>query len=215
MKMKNKVLKEVLPLMETAYGLGVARSAFCSARMRLEQLCRDHAEDPRPVKAQTENNLYPCIALYEGLQQAGVKPKDAVKFLDQVWSLRAIPRARSIQRILKIPGLYRLMPKIFKKVTLSQFGEEAGFKATFYDLGGSRCKFDMTKCLYCDLCKKYGCPELVPCFCHTDDVTSGHMHKKLLWNRTKTLGEGADVCDFDLLISEDHAAAEVDSLDIK
>ena len=200
--MKSKVLKEVLPLMETAYGLGVARSVYCFAERRLRKLCLENEGDPKAVKAQTEQNLYPCIALSEGLQQSGVKPQEALKFLDQVWSLRAIPKARSIQRMLKVPGLYKLMPGIFKKVTLSQFGEAAGFQAKFYDLGSSRCKFDMTKCLYCDLCRKYGCPELVPCFCHTDDVTSGHMHEKLLWNRTKTMGEGGDVCDFDLLITE-------------
>ena len=201
--MKSKILKEVLPLMETEYGLGVARSAFCTARRRFTQLCRENAGDPKAVKAQTVHNLYPCLALYEGLQQAGVRQGDALRFLDRVWSLRAEPKASSIRKMLKIPGLYRLMPRIFRKVTLSQFGEAAGFQARFYDFGSKRCKFDMTKCLYCDLCRKYGCPELVPCFCHTDDVTSGHMHEKLLWNRTKTMGEGGDVCDFDLLITDE------------
>ena len=198
--MNNKVLKEVLPLMETAYGLGVARSAFCFARRRLTRLCQENASDSKAVKAQTENNLYPCMALYEGLQQSGVRSGDALEFLDQVWSLRAIPKARSIQRMLKIPGFYKLMPWIFRKVTLSQFGEAAGFGPRFYETAKSRCKFDMTKCLYCDLCRKYGCPELVPCFCHTDEVTNGHMHEKLIWNRTGPMGEGADVCDFDLRI---------------
>ena len=201
-QMKSKVIKEVRPLMETEFGLGVAHSASGIAEMRFRELCRANSQDPKPVRKQTVFNLYPCIGLYEGLQQAGVKPQTALQFLDRVWSLRAVKKARSIQKMLKIPGLYKLMPRIFKKVTLGQFGEAAGFYANFYDLGSSRCKFDMIRCLYCDLCQKYGCPELGPCFCHTDDVTSGHMHDKLLWNRTKTMGEGGDVCDFDLLIQE-------------
>ena len=200
--MKSKVLKEVLPLMETEYGLGVARSAYCMAEMRFSQLCRENAGDPKAVRKQTVFNLYPCLALYESLRQAGVKDQDALSFLDRVWSLRAIGQAHSIRQLLKIPGLYRLMPWIYRKITLKQFGQAAGFQATFYDLGNRRCKFDMTRCLYCDRCQKYGCPELVPCFCHTDDVTSGSMHEKILWNRTKTMGEGGDVCDFDIIVTE-------------
>ena len=200
--MKSKIIKEILPMMETEFGIGPAHSAYDCANLRFSQLCRENAEDPKPVKKQTLYNLYPCMALYQGLQQAGVKKETACAFLDRVWSLRAETDASSIRKLLKIPGLYRLMPRIYRKVTLSQFGEAAGFQAVFYDMGPSRCKFDMTRCLYCDLCKKYGCMELVPCFCHTDDVTSGHMHQKLLWGRTKTMGEGGDVCDFDLLISK-------------
>lgn len=200
--MKCKVLKKVLPLMETTYGLGVAHSAYCMAVRRYEQLCRENAQDPIAVKKQTHYNLYPCLALYESLQQAGVKSRDALRFLDSVWSLRAEKQAHSLRQLLKIPGLYKLMPKFYKITTMSQFGEAAGFRFHFYDLGKNRCKFDMTQCLYCDLCKKYGCPELPPCFCHTDDVTSGHIHEKILWNRTKTMGEGGDVCDFDIIVEE-------------
>ena len=188
--------------METAFGLGVARSAYSTADMRFRQLCRENAGDSKAVKAQTLKNLYPCLCLYEGLQQAGVRQKDALAFLDKTWSLRAEGQARSIQNLMKIPGLYKWMPRMYKKITLMNFGKAAGFESRFYDLGSKRCKFDMTKCLYCDLCKKYGCPELVPCFCHTDDVTSGHMHPLLKWNRTKTMGEGGDVCDFDLIVTE-------------
>lgn len=200
--MKCAIFKQVLPLMETAYGLGVARSAYCSAERRYRKLCRENSQDPKAVKKQTHKNLYPCMALYEGLLQSGVKSQDALKFLDSIWSLRAEKQAHSIRQLLKIPGLYKLMPKFYKMTTCRQFGEAAGFHAHFYDLGKNRCKFDMTKCLYCDLCKKYGCPELIPCFCHTDDVTSGHMHEKIRWNRTKTMGEGGDVCDFDIIVEE-------------
>ena len=200
--MKSKILKEVLPLMETEFGLGPARSAYDFARLRFDRLCKENSGDPKAVKKQTHGNLYPCLSLYEGLQQAGVKQQTALQFLDKTWSLLAEAQAKSIQKLLKIPGLYQKMPAIYKKVTLGQFGEAAGFHAEFYDMGKTRCKFDMTKCLYCDLCRKYGCPELVPCFCHTDDVTSGHMHPKLLWNRSKTMGEGGDVCDFDLILTK-------------
>ena len=47
---------------------------------------------------------------------------------------------------------------------------------------------------------KYGCPEIVAGFCRADDEAYGHMHPKLKWGRTKTLGQGGDCCDFRLTI---------------
>ena len=55
---------------------------------------------------------------------------------------------------------------------------------------------DMIKCPYHDACVHYGCPELCPCFCDSDDITYNDLHPDLLWHRTKTLGRGNDCCDF-------------------
>ena len=200
--MKNKMFKDIRPLLEQEFGAETAESILKLAEQKFDKLCADHADEPKAVKAQTHNNMYPCISLYWSLQEKGVEPPKALDFLDKSWSKMAEPKAASIRTLLKIPGLYKLMPAIFKFVTLKQFGETAGFQAKFYDMGKGRCKFDMTKCLFCDLCKKNGCPELVPCFCHTDDVTDGNMHPKLLWNRTKVMGEGGNVCDFDLIVKK-------------
>ena len=60
--------------------------------------------------------------------------------------------------------------------------------------------FDMLACPYQDTCVKYGCPEIVAGFCRADDEAYGHMHPKLKWGRTKTLGQGGDCCDFRLTI---------------
>ena len=60
--------------------------------------------------------------------------------------------------------------------------------------------FDMLDCPYQDTCVKYGCPGIVAGFCRADDETYGHMHPKLKWGRTKTLGQGGDCCDFRLTI---------------
>lgn len=56
---------------------------------------------------------------------------------------------------------------------------------------------------------RYGCPELCPCFCDSDDISYAGLHPKLLWHRTKTLGRGDDRCDFCLKI-RDHTDREID-----
>ena len=69
-------------------------------------------------------------------------------------------------------------------------------------------RVDMTKCPYYDTCVQYGCPELCPCFCDSDDITCANLHPKLLRHRTGTLGRGNACCDFCLRIKESLGACE-------
>ena len=138
-----------------------------------------------------------------------MSPADALAFLDKSFSELAQPKAASMQAMLKIPGLYRWMPAIFRKVTLAQFGEKQGFAAVFYPTGRDKCRFDMTKCKYFDTFTAYGCPELTRCLCHTDDVTNGKMHPRICWHRTQTLGEGGSCCDFCLYVKQDQTKNDI------
>ena len=82
-------------------------------------------------------------------------------------------------------------------------GPAAGFAATELQTSGGVWRIDMTKCPYHDASVHYGCPELCTCFCDSDDITYDHLHKRLYWHRTKTLGRGDDCCDFCLRIREE------------
>ena len=81
-----------------------------------------------------------------------------------------------------------------------QYGPAAGFEAKFYSMGKDRCKFDMVKCPFCQVCNRYGCPELTQCFCHVDDVNNENLHPKLKWNRSQFMGDGGEYCDFDIYV---------------
>ena len=202
MNKNNHVFKEIKPLMEKFFGSECSKNVLNDAVKMYASLCQKHISDPKAVKKITEGDLYPCISLYRALLKQGVDPKRAVQFLDWSWSKRAEKNARWMQRAMKLPGMYKKMPAMFRYVAMHQFGKEAGFEAHYYDTEKTRVKFDMTRCLYCDVCRAEGCPELVPCFCHTDDVNNGNLHPKLCWNRTKIMGDGGDVCDFDLYVKK-------------
>lgn len=58
-----------------------------------------------------------------------------------------------------------------------------------YELG-----YDYHECGICKLCKDEGCPELAQYLCRMDYVLADIMDMKL--TRTKTIAEGADMCDF-------------------
>ena len=58
-----------------------------------------------------------------------------------------------------------------------------------YDLG-----YDYHECGICKICQDEGCPELASYLCRMDFVLADIMNMKL--ERTGTIADGADYCDF-------------------
>ena len=196
----DTVLKETKPLMVLKYGEEVTARVMRNAVTRYHELLLIHASEIREIRKHTAAKIYPVIGLYEAMLKEGISKEDALEFIDWSCCKRAKKEAEYIQFILLFPGLYKLMPGVFRRITKKNYSRKAGFEVNMYDTESSRTKFDMTKCLYCDACKENGVPELAVCFCHASSVKKGKMHQRLKWNRTKTLGEGADYCDFDLSV---------------
>lgn len=200
-KMKRNYLIEAFH--ETMARDFPAQKAQLSAAMekRLEELRQENAGASPEKQFHLEEQILPGIAIYETLQT--VLPKEKALqtvhgYVEQrAWKLKRIFRA-----LLHIPGLYKKVPGIFSEQTTKMFGTAAGFVATEFQATGGVWRIDMTKCPYHDTCVRYGCPELCPCFCDSDDITYDGMHPKLLWHRTKTLGRGDDCCDFCLKLKQ-------------
>ena len=167
---------------------------------RLAEMRRAHENDTKEKKEHLEGQILPGIAAYETLQT--VMPKEEARrtvhdYVEQrAWKLRAI-----ILKLMRVPGLYRLVPGLFTNGTRKMFGETAGFAAKEYQTSGGIWRIDMVKCPYHDTCVQYGCPELCSCFC--DDITYDGLHKNLVWRRTKTLGRGDDCCDFCIRVQKE------------
>ena len=162
---------------------------------RLAQLCRENAGASREKQRHLEGQILPGIAVYETLQT--VLPKEAALAAvhgyveKRAWKLKAV-----FLKLMRLPGLYRKVPGIFAKQTPRLFGETAGFAAREIQAAGGVWRVDMIRCPYHDTCVQYGCPELCPSFCDSDDITYDGLHPNLYWHRTKTLGRGDDCCDF-------------------
>ena len=166
---------------------------------RLSQLFWENAGASPEKQRHLESQILPGIAAYETLQT--VMPREqALQTVHDYVERRAWRLKKVFVRLLHIPGLYRKIPGIFAEQTPKLFGTAAGFAATDIQTTGGVWRIDMTKCPYHDACVQYGCPELCRCFCDSDDITYDGMHPKLVWHRTKTLGQGGDCCDFCLKI---------------
>ena len=169
---------------------------------RLEALRRENAAASKEKRRHLESQIMPGIAAYEILQT--VMPKDeALRAVHGYVEQRAWRMKKVLLRLMRIPGLYKKVPGIFSKETPKFFGEAAGFTATEIQTTGGTWRIDMTKCPYRDACVQYGCPELCPRFCDSDDISYDGLHPKLYWHRTKTLGRGHDCCNFCLKIRDE------------
>lgn len=145
--------------------------------------------------------ILPCIAFYEALLKKEGNQEQALQIFEK-WSFTKIEKmAKWILILMKIPGLYKQIPKFMRKMLDLMFGHAAGF-----DYREKECEngfaVDMIKCPYVETCNKYCCPELTQFFCKSDDICYGDMHPNLIWARTQTLGTGGECCDFKLYIKE-------------
>ena len=168
---------------------------------RLQELRAENAGASKEKQRHLENQILPGIAAYETLQT--VMPKEEALQTghgyveQQAWRMK-----KAFLKLMRIPGLYRIVPAIFARETPKLFGVTAGFAATDIQTTGCVWRIDMTKCPYHDTCARYGCPELCHCFCDSDDITYDGLHPRLYWHRTKTLGRGNDCCDFCLKLRD-------------
>lgn len=201
--MKNKMIQYYNTCLLKHYSDDLVYHVIEDSLHNVQVLYDENKQEPKAVKAHTFKKIYPTIATYQAMLNLRIPKDQCIAFFDHYLSKQAIPQARMIQIALKIPFLYKCMPAIFKWMTVNNFGEAAGFHAKFYDTPKTTCKFDMTKCLFYETCKRYECIELVPCFCHVDDVTNGHMHPYIHWHRLGTIGEGYEVCDFQIDVKKD------------
>ena len=89
----------------------------------------------------------------------------------------------------KIPGRMEWARQISSAKGENNWSVEVLPKSADYDLG-----YNYYECGICKLCKDEGLPEIAKFLCRLDYVIADIMVARL--ERTKTLAEGADMCDF-------------------
>ena len=199
--MKQTRLEQMQQQMRNRFGPEQGQRIAQKMQTEYDSLCAAFSDQPKAMENHTHNNIFPVAAAFLAMMQEGVERTRAAELASDSFLELMQDSAEAIRNLMKIPGLYHAMPWLWKKLMPRMFTESAGFRFRFYPTGGNEVKFDMLECPYLQVCRKIGCPELAPIFCATDDTCYGHMHPKLIWNRTKTLARGGDLCNFDLYIS--------------
>lgn len=148
------------------------------------------------IQQSTPQTVASRSAVYEAFQAEGVGPEKAAWYIREYFQCFSAKTVPHLQRIIKVVGLARKIPKLFMKISVKSFGTDAGFEYEFPESHGNEARFNIVHCPYYETCNRYGCPEITTAFCDGDDAGYGNLHPNLIWGRTKTIGRGDECCNF-------------------
>lgn len=150
------------------------------------------------IKNHLTSNLFPTMAYYKALLDASYTKDKALFYVRKETTKAATIIQIKNHKLTKIPFTYLLYRKAIKKVMKKSYPKE-GFETEWICCNKKEIHFNMRRCIYRDLTKKYGCEELCTVFCENDNITFKGLMPKIRFERTKTLGQGQDMCDFHLI----------------
>lgn len=183
--------KQIKAFLMEEFGADRGNTLFDSQEKTLYALIeneRDKSKAQRKTLAQT---ILPCIALYRALLQDSSLRENAHGYVQKYMLEKvAAEKHASTAKMEAVPGFYRIYSSVFLKImrTSDLWESEQRSRKDCFDV-------TIKKCLWHTACAENGCPELCRLFCDADNVTYGGL-RKIGFSRTKTLGYGADCCDF-------------------
>ena len=175
------------------YGKESVRLIWEKAGGNWEELCARYAYLPKKMKQHTDGQMFRMAAVYMALKEA--YPEVALEMLETGVKREGRRIAKLLSCALHIPGMDYVFMRIFAKMLDSSFNEEAGFKSTKHSMSKEEVRFDINQCPYCQYLTEIGCPEIIRFSCEIDEWIYGNL-PGLKFERTGTLGTGADKCDF-------------------
>ena len=142
------------------------------------------------IREHIQMKLLPPLAYYKALLSAGYSKTEALDYV------RAEEKKKeSMSKMARLPFAYSIYRMGVRKFMAKNFPEE-GWKTEWVRCDGKEIHFNLHSCIYHDLCSKYGCPELCTVFCENDEIAFSGLLPKIRFERSGTLGNGAECCDF-------------------
>ena len=164
------------------------------ATVRLDGFLARYEALPKGVHIHTDSRILPSAAIYLTLKES-VGTEKAYRIIEDAAVQGCAEIEKKLRGLMKLPGMQRLFVRVWDPLTKKMFGAGNGFQNTFYPKKKGEYRMDVTACPYFRTFGELGCPELTRIFCENDERTYGRL-PGLKFERTGTLGKGADRCDF-------------------
>ena len=188
---KKAVIKAEL---DKALPKALSDALWREATVRLDGLLARYSALPKGVHMHTDSRILPSAAIYLTAKEA-VGPEKAYRIIEDAAVRGCAEIEKKLQRLMKLPGMPGLFIKAWDPMTKKLFGAGNGFQNVFYPKKKGEYRMDVTACPYCRTLTDLGCPELTKIFCENDERIYGRL-PGLRFERTGTLGKGAERCDF-------------------
>lgn len=188
MKDWKKKSKKTLSL----YNVNLPVSVYKKAQNNLDEILLNE-EVSSELAPHCYIRIFPMIALYLAFDKTIAYEQVSKLF----WNKQVIPGISWIQRLLKIPGLYKLIPRLASFSVKNKYKpSKEGFQYEILEESRLCFRADFCQCPYYSYCLKYGVPELCDVFCTSDEIIARAMEPYIIFKRSQTLGRGGTCCDF-------------------
>lgn len=164
------------------------------ATAKLDGLLTRYGDLPKGVHMHTDSRILPSAAIYLTVKEA-IGPEKAYRIIEDAAVQLCAEIEKKLQKLMRLPGMQSLFVKAWDPMTKKLFGAGNGFQNVFYPKKKGEYRMDVTSCPYCRTFTELGCPELTKIFCENDERIYGRL-PGLKFERTGTLGKGAERCDF-------------------
>ena len=144
-RLDKRYLTGAVSAMEKQYGAEKTDAIIEDAWRRYAEIVDENADEPKKMYMHTRKRIYPAIAAFDAMTGNGISREEAAAFLNRYYEKRAAGVGSKIRGAMKIPGLYKLVPRFFAKMTKSSFGEDCGFRATVAHLYTWMCWVRLSK----------------------------------------------------------------------
>ena len=187
--------------MERALPKELSDALWTRSEERLAGILLKYGSLPKGVRMHTDSRIFPSAAVYLTLKEELGEEK-AYRILEDAVIKGCEEIAQKLARMMRIPGMPALFVKIWDPLVRKVFGTGSGFTNVFYPKKKGEYRMDVTECPYRKYCAELGCPEITKMFCENDDRMYGNL-PGISFERTGTLGKGADRCDFLIRLKKD------------
>ena len=178
------------------FGSEKGRTIYSLATARFDDLTgKANFHGNREIQFHLIMNLYPTMAYYQALQEYGCSKEEALSFVRKETVRAANIKKAEQAKTAKLPCAY-LMYRLFVKTVMKKKFPPEGWETQWIRCDGKEIHFDMTRCIYKDICDAEGCHELCAVFCENDDIAFSGLLPKIRFERAGTLGKDAVRCDF-------------------
>ncbi len=160
---------------------------------KLREIMDSYGTLPKGVTMHA-NKIFSAAAIYLTLKDA-VGEENAYRVIEDAAVRICAGIEPKLAKMMKLPGMKSLFMQIWDPMVKKVFGPDNGFKNVFYPKKKGEYRMDVVSCPYCRYFTELGCPELTKIFCENDERIYGNL-PGLRFERTGTLGKGAERCDF-------------------
>ena len=188
---KKSVIKaemdKILPKEQSDVLWAMATEKLKETLIRYESL-------PKGVHMHTDSRIFPSASIYLTLKEV-IGEEKAYKVIEDAAIEGCRDLSEKLGKIVSLPGMNSLFIGMWDPMCRKIFGPDNGFANVFYPKKKGEYRMDVTSCPYHKYLTELGCPEINRIFCENDDRIYGNL-PGLKFERTGTIGKGADRCDF-------------------